>query len=89
MPKKNIKKKKQQVHIITLGDSTVGKTCLISRYVYNVFSFSFPTIGFDTKLKDLKLDNGEEIKVILTDTAGQDRYRSIASNYIKKVDGFY
>ena len=90
MSKKDNKntKKKFEARIITLGDSAVGKTSLILRYSDNYFSSLYlSTAGIDSKIKIIKLENGEDIKVVLTDTAGQERYRNIASNYIKKADG--
>ena len=90
MSKKDNKnsKKKFEARIITLGDSAVGKTSLILRYSDNYFSSLYlSTAGIDSKIKIIKLENGEDIRVVLTDTAGQERYRNIASNYIKKADG--
>ena len=81
-------KKKFEARIITLGNTAVGKTSLIYKYTENTFSQQhLSTIGIDTKIKEITLENGKEIRVILTDTAGQEQYRSIASNYIKKADG--
>ena len=75
-------------HIITLGDAAVGKTSLITRYVDNKFrNYYLGTIGIDSQIKKIQLKNGEEIKVLITDTAGQERYRSIATNYINKANG--
>ena len=90
MSKKDNKnsKKKFEARIITLGDSAVGKTSLILRYSDNYFSSLYlSTAGIDSKIKIIKLENGEDIRVVLTDTAGQERCRNIASNYIKKADG--
>ena len=44
------------------------------------------TVGFDLKFKTIKINN-EEIKVMIFDSAGQERFRSLASNYIKKANG--
>ena len=82
------KKQKFEVHLITLGDSAVGKTSLISRYNGNPFkSYYVSTHGIDSQFKKIKLQNGEEINVKITDTAGQERYKSIAKNFIKKANG--
>ena len=81
-------KKAFEVQIITLGDGQVGKSSIILRYIDNKFSSSYlSTIGFDSKMKRQKLDNGEEIKIKLFDTAGQERFRSIATTYLKKANG--
>ena len=85
---KYLKKEKFEVHLITLGDSEVGKTSLIARYIDNSFrSYYVSTHGIDSQFKKVKLQNGEEIKVRISDTAGQERYHSIAANYIKKANG--
>ena len=58
------------------------------RYSDNVFVENYiTTIGLDYKLKYVQLDTGETIKVQLWDTAGQDRYRTIAKNYYKGSHG--
>ena len=92
MSKKNDGKKPKQkqfeAQIVTLGDSQVGKTSLILRYTDNSFTQEYlATIGFDLKLKKLTLPNGEEIRVKISDTAGQERFKSIATNYLKKANG--
>ena len=77
-----------EAKIITLGDSRVGKTSLIIRFIEDSFADSYmSTIGFDIKFKNIKLKNGQTLKLIIHDTAGQERFRSLAANYIKKADG--
>ena len=74
--------------ILLLGDSEVGKSCFLMRYSDNVFVENYiTTIGLDYKLKSVKLDSGKTIKVQLWDTAGQDKYRTIAKNYFKGSHG--
>lgn len=74
--------------ILLLGDSEVGKSCFLMRYADNVFVDNYiTTIGLDYKLKYIQLESGETIKVQLWDTAGQDRYRTIAKNYYKGSHG--
>ncbi len=74
--------------ILLLGDSEVGKSCFLMRYADDVFVDNYiTTIGLDYKLKYITLDSGETIKVQLWDTAGQDRYRTIAKNYYKGSHG--
>ena len=77
-----------EAKIITLGDSKVGKSSLIVQFIENKFSFNYvSTIGFDLKRKVIKLNNGEDIKIIIHDTAGQERFKSLTTNYIKKANG--
>ena len=82
------KQKMFEAHLVTLGDTKVGKTSLILRYIDNSFNTNYlSTIGIDSKIRKIKLSNGEEIKVKISDTAGQERFKSIASNYMKKANG--
>ena len=84
----NHNKVKHDIKIITLGDSRVGKTSLIIKYIDNKFTGNFvTTMGFDIKNKQLTLKDGTEAKLMLFDTAGQERFRSLAENYIKKANG--
>ena len=77
-----------EANIITLGEGKVGKTSLIFRYIDNSFSTTYlSTIGFDSKIKKKKLSNGEQVKIKIFDTAGEERFKSIATNYIKKANG--
>ncbi len=74
--------------IITLGDSLVGKTCLILRFLEDTFFATYlSTIGFDLKQKIVKLENGDKIKLIIHDTAGQERFKSLALTYYRKAYG--
>jgi len=76
------------IRIITLGDSRVGKSCLILKYIDNKFSNLFiSTIGFDLKHKQITLKDGNKAKLTLFDTAGQERFRSLARTYIRKANG--
>ena len=86
--KENKENKLTRINLITLGDGQVGKTSLILRYTEDYFSTNYlTTIGIDCKFKNEKLKNGEEITVKISDTAGQEKFRSIATNFLKKADG--
>ena len=77
-----------EAKIITLGDSKVGKSSLIVKFIENKFTNDYTsTIGFDLKYKSLQLENNEVIKIIIHDTAGQERFKSLSTNYIKKANG--
>ena len=67
--------------IIVIGDSSVGKTNLLSRFVKNQFSSdSKPTIGVDFATKTVSIDR-KNIKVQVWDTAGQERFKAFSSAY--------
>jgi len=85
---KNNNQNKVDIKIITLGDSHVGKSSLIIKYIDNKFSNVYmSTIGFDLKHKQITLKDGTDAKIMIYDTAGQERFKSLAANYIKKANG--
>ena len=74
--------------IFLLGDSSVGKTCLLKRYTDDTFQDVYlSTIGFDYKFKIVTLKNGKKARVQLWDTAGQERFRTIAKSYYNGAHG--
>ena len=85
------KKKKENedvMKVITLGESEVGKTSIIRRYIHNIFDESIlSTIGLNFSYKEVKLKNGKNLKIKLIDTAGQEKYKALAKSYFKNVDG--
>lgn len=71
-----------------VGDSGVGKTNLLTRFSKNEFSLeSKTTIGVEFATKTITTESGRVIKAQIWDTAGQDRYRAIASSYYKGAVG--
>ena len=73
--------------ILTIGESGVGKTCILRRFVENKFLKNhLATIGIDFKTKTLNI-NDKEIKLKIWDTAGQERFRNITTQYYKGADG--
>ncbi len=77
-----------EAKVITLGDSGVGKTNFIMRFIDDKFSFNyFSTYGIDVKFKNVYIKDGIQIKFKIFDTAGQERFKSISHNYIKKANG--
>ena len=75
-------------NIITLGDSAVGKTSLIRRYIYDLFDGdTMSTIGLAFCFKEIVLENNKKVKLKLIDTGGQEKYRAIAKSYFKNTDG--
>ena len=73
--------------ISIVGDSSIGKSCLIYRYVENKFDdFSLPTVGLDFFSKKINI-HGEEYKLHIFDMAGQERFRSIVTSYYRRNNG--
>ena len=76
------------IKLLILGDSNVGKTNFIYRFIENKFSQNYmATTGIDLKTSNIEL-NGKKIRVQLWDTAGQEKYRAITKNLFLKVQGF-
>jgi len=74
--------------IITIGDSSVGKSSIIKRFIYNTFTEdTFTTIGMNMAIHKVTLKNGKIVNLKLVDTAGQERYKSLAKNYFTNSDG--
>ena len=72
--------------LLFLGESSVGKTSLLLRYIDDTFENSIPTVGIDVKYKYLTYDN-KKIRLDIWDTAGQERFRGIAQNYFRGAHG--
>ena len=86
MSEKKIKRK--VIRITMLGDSAVGKTSLISKFLNQNFDENYlTTIGKDKLEKKVVMKDGNEIKLIIWDTAGQERFHSIATSTIKGSHG--
>ena len=73
--------------VLLIGNSDVGKSSLILRYVDQIWNDVFvPTIGVDFKVKSLQIDN-KRVKMQIWDTAGQERFRNVISSYFKGAHG--
>lgn len=69
--------------ILLIGDSSVGKSCILLRFADDTFTESFiSTIGVDFKIKTIELDK-KLIKLQIWDTAGQERFKTITSSYYR------
>ena len=75
------------IKILTLGDTTVGKSSIVLRFSDDVFDDNqFSTIGIDYKTKYMKIGDSS-VKVLIWDTAGQEKFQNIAKNYYKGANG--
>eukprot|EP00727_Mastigamoeba_balamuthi_P012024 m51a1_g7444 putative ras-like gtp-binding protein ypt1 (1013) ;mRNA; f:92802-96151 len=73
--------------ILLVGDSGVGKSCLLLRFSDDVFTDShITTIGVDFKIKSVDL-GGKVVKLQIWDTTGQERFRTITSSYYRGAQG--
>ena len=78
----------EKFNVMTLGNSSVGKTSYILRYTEKTFEEVYlTTLGIDFKTKIIKLPNNQKYRIDYYDTAGQERYKSISLNAIKNTQG--
>jgi len=75
------------IKLLLIGDSGVGKSCLLLRFSEDSFTPSFiTTIGIDFKIRTVEID-GKKIKLQIWDTAGQERFRTITTAYYRGAMG--
>ena len=95
MSEKKGEKKYMEYKIILIGNSAVGKTAFFKKITKGVFNERhISTIGVDKstlyfkdiEVKSKDVEKKEEFNIILFDTAGQDRYRSLAKSYFNSTD---
>ena len=73
--------------IVIIGDSGVGKSCLLLRLADDSFTENFyATIGVDFRFKCMDIE-GKSIKLQIWDTAGQERFKTVTSAYYRGTDG--
>ena len=73
--------------ILIIGDSSVGKTSILTRYTNGTFKEEYlATVGLDYYSKE-EIFNNKTINVKLWDTAGQERYKSLTQSYFKNAEG--
>jgi len=69
--------------LVFLGDEAVGKTSIITRFMYDTFDNTYKvTIGIDFVSKTMYLED-RIVRLQLWDTAGQERFRSLIPSYIR------
>eukprot|EP00105_Crassostrea_gigas_P008075 XP_011422531.1 PREDICTED: ras-related protein Rab-13 [Crassostrea gigas] len=75
------------MRLLLIGETGVGKTCVLCRYASEEFIDShITTIGIDFKMKTISL-GGKTIKVQIWDTAGQERFESITKQFYRRAQG--
>ncbi|KAB0404573.1 hypothetical protein E2I00_004847, partial [Balaenoptera physalus] len=71
--------------IILIGDSNVGKTCVVQHFTSGVYTEAQQnTIGVDFTVRALEI-NGKKVKMQVWDTAGQERFRTITQSYYRSA----
>ena len=80
-------KEDYKLKVVVVGDSGVGKTNLIKRFVSNTYNPNTKaTVGVEFLSKSYKI-NDQVFKIEIWDTAGQERYKSITAAYYKGAKG--
>jgi Ras-related protein Rab-1A len=73
--------------LVLIGDSGVGKSCLLLRFADDSFTDSYiSTIGVDFRFRTVSINN-KTVKLQIWDTAGQERFRTITSAYYRGAHG--
>ncbi|KAL2611494.1 hypothetical protein R1flu_023186 [Riccia fluitans] len=76
-----------RMKLLLIGDSGVGKSCLLLRFCDDSFATSFiTTIGIDFKVRTIDVD-GKKVRLQIWDTAGQERFRTITTAYYRGAMG--
>ena len=77
----------KKCQLLIVGDSTVGKTSILSRYTSGEFNTHYlATVGLDFFRKD-EIFDGKTIRIKIWDTAGQERYKSLTHGYFRNAEG--
>ena len=72
--------------VCLVGESGVGKTCIINKFVKNEFNLDeVSTAAASYAQKNIQMEGGKVIKFHIWDTAGQEKYRSIAKIFYKET----
>ncbi|XP_028931122.1 ras-related protein Rab-19 [Ornithorhynchus anatinus] len=71
--------------VILIGDSNVGKTCVVHRFISGLYTEKQQnTIGVDFTVRSLDIQ-GKKVKIQVWDTAGQERFRTITQSYYRSA----
>ena len=77
----------EKCQLLIVGDSTVGKTSILSRYTSGTFNANYlATVGLDFFKKE-EIFDGKTIRIKIWDTAGQERYKSLTQGFFRNAQG--
>ena len=81
-------KKLREYKVVLVGETGVGKTNLITRYIYNTFDQNqVSTVSATYAKKTIKRNDGNEIILQIWDTAGQESYRGLTQLFYRNAAG--
>ena len=73
--------------LLVIGDTSVGKTSLITRYTNGTFKDEYlATVGLDYYSKE-EIINNKTINIKIWDTAGQERFKALTQSYFRNAEG--
>jgi len=77
----------EKCQLLIIGDSTVGKTSILSRFANGTFNSNYlATVGLDNFTKDEIIDN-KTVRIKIWDTAGQERYKALTKGSFRNAQG--
>ena len=77
----------EKCQLLIIGDSTVGKTSILSRFANGTFNSNYlATVGLDNFTKDETIDN-KTVRIKIWDTAGQERYKALTKGFFRNAQG--
>ena len=70
--------------IVLIGDSGVGKTSILQRYIFETFDpYNPPTLGAGFRTKLIDMGNDRKVRLQIWDTAGQEKFKGITKMYYR------
>ena len=74
-----------KLKLIVVGNQGTGKSCILNRFVNETFEENYQaTIGLDFQSKNVTIHD-QDVRLILYDTAGQEKFRSLIPMYIREA----
>ena len=73
----------ENIKVTLLGNTGVGKTCIIIRYINNIFEENYISTNGASYTQKIIKNNGKEYQLDIWDTAGQEKYRSLGKNFYR------
>ena len=74
-----------KLKLIVVGNQGTGKSCILNRFINDTFDENYQaTIGLDFQSKNVTVHD-QDVRLILYDTAGQERFRSLIPMYIREA----
>ena len=74
-----------KLKLIVVGNQNTGKSCILNRFVNETFEENYQaTIGLDFQSKNITIHD-QDVRLILYDTAGQEKFRSLIPMYIREA----